>query len=156
MSLHDCVIYDPQNQTRAYVRPYVGALRDYVAEHEGETIAEFFNPKRGIIITNRPDGEPDEMRAAYKTITSGEAKHDQIIDTDKDYREAFTVFATYYHHLRCCAVPDFAIQAVFDFDQDVVAWIFDVLDEIHGEEKAYAWFHAPLRNCYAIGWQYSD
>ncbi|MDU5232383.1 hypothetical protein [Actinomyces sp.] len=156
MSLQDFVIYDPQNQTRAYVRPYVGALRDYVVEREGETIAEFFNPKRGIIITNRPDDELGDMRAAYTTITSGEAKHDQLIDTDKDYRRAFTVFATCYHHLRCCAVPDFAIQAVFDFDEDMVAWIFDVLDEIYGEEKAYAQFHAPLPSCYAIGWQNFD
>lgn len=152
MSLQDFTIYDPQNQTRAYKRPYIGALRDYVAEHESETITEFFNPKRGITITNCPHDELDYMRDAYKTITSGEPKHSELISTDRAYKESFTIFGMCYHNLRCCAVPDSAIQIVFDFDEDTVAWIFDVLDEIYGEEKAYAKFHAPLPNYYAIGW----
>lgn len=156
MSLQDFVIYDPQKQTRAYKRPYVGALRDYVAEHEGETIAEFFNPKRGIIITNRPYGELEYMRDAYETITSGEPTHDQLISTDRRYKEAFAIFATCYHALRCCAVDEGAIKTVFNFDSDTVAWIFDVLDEFYGEEKAYENFHAPRAECYAIGWQNFD
>lgn len=152
MSIQDFVIYDPQNQTKAYKCPYIGVLRDYVAEHEGEPIAEFFNPKRGIIITNRTYGELDYMRDAYKTITSGEPKHSELISTDRKYREAFTIFGALYHALRCCAVDEGAIQTVFNFDSDTVAWIFDVLDELYGEEKAYAKFHAPLPSCYAIGW----
>lgn len=153
MSLQDFVIYDPQQQTHVYRRPYIGALRDYVAEHEGETIAEFFNPKRGVIITNRPCDELDHMRAAYETITSGKAEHDQLINADPKYREAFEIFATCYHHLWCCAVPEFAIHIVFNFDEDMVASIFDVLDEIYGEDEAYEKFHAPRADCYAIGWQ---
>lgn len=153
MSLQDFVIYDPQHQTHAYKRPYVGALRDYVAEHEGETIAEFFNPKRGIIITNSHYDELGYMRDAYQTITSGADKHDDLIDTDPAYREAFTIFGTCYHGLRCCAVPEGAIQIVFDFDEDMVAWIFDVLDTLYGEDTAYEKFHGPRAECYAIGWQ---
>lgn len=152
MSLQDFTIYDPQNQTRAYKRPYIGRLGTYVTEHEGETIAEFFNPERGIIITNRPHSELGYMRTAYKTITGYEDNPDELLENDENYREAFTVFATCYHNLRCCAVPDSAIQIVFDFDEDAVAWIFDVLDEIYGEDKAYETFHGPRAECYAIGW----
>lgn len=153
MSLQDFVIYDPQHQTHAYKRPYVGALRDYVAEHENETIAEFFNPKRGVTITNCPHAELAIMQDAYQTITIQTGNHDDLIKTDSEYKKAFGAFATFYHDLRCCAVPESAIQIAFDFDSAAVSWIFDVLDTLYGEDAAYEKFHAPLLSCYAIGWQ---
>lgn len=152
MSLQDFTIYDPQNHTRAYKRPYIGPLSLYVDAHRSEPIMDFFHPKRGVIITNQPSVNLGFMRDAYETITSGEAKHDQLITTDPKYRKAFTVFAECYHHLRRCAVPDSAIRIVFNFDEDTVTWIFDVLDEIYGEDESYEKFHAPLPSCYAIGW----
>ncbi|MDP9833811.1 MULTISPECIES: hypothetical protein [Actinomycetaceae] len=153
MSIQDFVIYDPQRQTRAYVRPYVGRLRDYIAENESETIADFFNPKRGIILTNRPHEVLTIMQDAYQTITSQDSNHDELIKTDREYKEAFTAFATVYHELRCSAIEDYAIEIAFGFDHDVVLWISDVVDTIHGEDKAYKLFHAPLPYCYALGWQ---
>ena len=153
MSLQDFTIYDPQNQTRTYKRPYIGPLGRYVDAHRTEPIMDFFHPVRGVIITNQTSDNLGYMRAAYETITSGEAKHSELISTDRKYREAFTIFGVCYHGLRCCAVPDSAIQIVFDFDEDMVAWIFDALDEIYGEDEAYEKFHAPRADCYAIGWQ---
>lgn len=152
MSLQDFVIYDPQNQTRAYKRPYIGSLGRYVDAHRSEPIMDFFHPNRGVIITNQPSVYLGFMRDAYETITRGEPKHSELISADRKYKEAFEMFATCYHQLRCCAVPDSAIQIVFDFDEDMVAWIFDVLDELYGEDEAYEKFHAPLPTCYAIGW----
>ncbi|OFR30556.1 hypothetical protein [Actinomyces sp. HMSC065F11] len=153
MSLQDFVIYDPQSHTHARENLYIGGLGAYLAEHASETIADFFNPERGVILTNRPHDELDCMRAAYKTITSGEDKHDQLIDTDSAYKEAFTTFGTCYHNLRCCGVDEGAILRVFNFDSAMVAWVFDVLDALHGEDKAYGLFHAPREDCYALGWQ---
>lgn len=152
MSLQDFTIYDPQNHTRASKRPYIGPLSLYVDAHRSEPIMDFFHPQRGVIITNQPSVYLGFMRDAYETITRGEPKHSELINADRKYREAFTIFGALYHALRCCAVDEGAIQTVFNFDSDTVAWIFDVLDELYGEEKAYAKFHAPLPSCYAIGW----